>query len=218
LTQGRKKTQRRNGKRAGALPALQARSQEKRDRLLQAGLQVFGELGYDAARVADIAKAADISVGVFYQRFTDKRALFAALEDEFVDRSAERTARFLAKADSRWTALELFERLLSNMADVMKRNVGFFRALVSLAHRDSSVIGPGLTLDRRNAEMLHEYLVKRRLIGKAVGLDDVLFGIASVSKVLLVHTLMRGDSSRAGAAPDTERLARMLARYLGIDG
>ena len=209
---------------AGTLPALQSRSQDKRDRLLQAGMQVFGEVGYEAARVADIASAAGMSVGVFYQRFKDKRALFSALEAEFVNRGAARTAHFLAAADPTWSAQTLFEQLLVSMGRVMKRNVGFFRALVSLAHVDVHVIGPVLALDQRNAELLHAHLIKHRLIAARVGPGDVLFGLASASKVILVHTLMRGSAPRGagssarrgGATLDTRELARLLARYLGV--
>lgn len=202
---------------SGTLPALQRRSRDKRDRLLQAGLKVFGTLGYDAARVADIADAAGISVGVFYQRFRDKRALFAALEDEFVTRSVERIAAFFATADPTWTATQLFERLLGRIARVMRQHVGFFRGLVTLAHRDRDVLGPGLALDRHNAVLLHRFLDEQRLIPRTIGEQDVLFGLASVSNVLLVHTLLRRDGSAVDRRLMRE-LARMLARYLGIVG
>ena len=200
---------------SGTLPALQRRSRDKRDRLLAAGLKVFGTLGYDAARVADIADAAGISVGVFYQRFRDKRALFAVLEDEFVGRSTERIATFFATADPTWSAAQLFERLLGRIARVMRQHVGFFRGLVTLAHRDRDVLGPGLALDRHNAKVLHRYLDEQRLIPRTVTEQDVLFGLASASNVLLVHTLMRRDA-RAVDRRVTRELARMLARYLGI--
>jgi len=199
------------------LPALQNRSRDKRDRLIEAGLDAFGALGYDAARVADIARAADLSVGVFYQRFRDKRALFAALEDEFVTRTTERTALFLAKAEAHWSSIDLFEALLTAIARVMRRYVGFFRGFVSLAHRDGSVIAPGLELDRRNAAALFRHLKERDLIGDDVRERDVLFALASASKVLLVFTLLRGERPPADARLDVRELARMMAAYLRID-
>jgi AcrR family transcriptional regulator len=200
---------------SGTLPALQRRSRDKRDRLLEAGMKVFGTLGYEAARVADIADAAGISVGVFYQRFRDKRALFAALEDEFVGRSADRIAAFFAAADPSWSAIQLFERLLGRIARVMRQHVGFFRGLVTLAHRDRDVLAPGLALDRHNAVLLHRFLDEQRLIPRTITEQDVLFGLASVSNVMLVHTLLRRDASAVDRRL-TRELARMLARYLGI--
>jgi AcrR family transcriptional regulator len=203
-----------------ALPALQRRSRDKRDRLLEAGLHVFGSVGYDAARVADIARAAGISVGVFYQRFRDKRALFSALEDAFVSRAAERTSRFLANADPAWSATELCERLLGEVARVMRANVGFFRGLVTLAHRDGGVVGPGAELDARTAAALYALLVERKLIRRRVSERDVRFALSSATKVLLVHALLRGGGVRAArglpahARLDIRELALMMCRYL----
>jgi hypothetical protein len=77
------------------------------------------------------------------------------------------------------------------------------------------VLGPGLALDRHNAKVLHRYLDEQRLIPRTVTEQDVLFGLASASNVLLVHTLMRRDG-RAVDRRVTRELARMLARYLGI--
>jgi len=74
----------------GARPALQQRSREKRDRLIKAGITAFARDGYESARVVDLAKDAGISVGVFYQRFKDKRGFFMALETE--DESGLQTA------------------------------------------------------------------------------------------------------------------------------
>jgi AcrR family transcriptional regulator len=216
-TKPRRRPARREQSAREPLPAWQNRSRDKRDRLIEAGLDVFGTLGYDAARVADIARAARLSVGVFYQRFRDKRALFGALEDEFVARTAERTARFLDKADPRWSPIELFEALLEEIARVMRRYVGFFRGLVSLAHRDSDVIAPGLELDRRNAAALFRHLVECESIGSKITERDVSFALASASKVLLVFTLLRGERVSAGARLDVRELARMMAAYLGIN-
>ena len=190
---------------AGTLPALQSRSQDKRDRLLQAGMQVFGEVGYEAARVADIASAAGMSVGVFYQRFKDKRALFSALEAEFVNRGAARTAHFLAAADPTWSAQTLFEQLLVSMGRVMKRNVGFFRALVSLAHVDVHVIGPVLALDQRNAELLHAHLIEHRLIAARVGPGDVLYNHVSATGAFVKF-------ANAATAPAEPRVAELAVQ------
>jgi AcrR family transcriptional regulator len=48
-------------------------------RLLDAGLRVFAERGYHAARVDDIVRAAETSHGTFYLYFTNKEDLLRAL-------------------------------------------------------------------------------------------------------------------------------------------
>ena len=66
-------------------PALQERSREKRDRLINAGLCVFSQSGYAQTRMADVAAEAGVSVGVLYQRFKDKRAFFEVIVDTLAE-------------------------------------------------------------------------------------------------------------------------------------
>lgn len=51
------------------------RSQEVTKRLLDAAVDVFAECGFEAARVAEIARRADLTTGAIYARWPSKRAL-----------------------------------------------------------------------------------------------------------------------------------------------
>jgi AcrR family transcriptional regulator len=51
---------------------------ERRRQLLEAGTRVFTEHSYDAASMADVARAAGISKGLLYHYFPSKRDLFVA--------------------------------------------------------------------------------------------------------------------------------------------
>lgn len=57
----------------------QARSIEKRKRLVNAAMILFGEKGYQRTNAKEIARAADVSVGTFYAYFKDKKALLFEL-------------------------------------------------------------------------------------------------------------------------------------------
>ncbi len=61
---------------------LRARGQRTRQRLLDAGVEVFAKRGYHAARVDDIVKVAKTSHGTFYLYFANKEDLFRALAEE----------------------------------------------------------------------------------------------------------------------------------------
>jgi len=61
------------------------RKRETEARLLDAGLRVFCERGYDATTTGEIARVADVAAGTFYLHFRDKRAIY--------ERIAGRTAR-----------------------------------------------------------------------------------------------------------------------------
>ena len=55
---------------------------DRRRTILDAALQLFGERGYAAAAVNEIAAAAGINVAVIYSHFPSKEALHAAVLDE----------------------------------------------------------------------------------------------------------------------------------------
>ncbi len=55
----------------------------KQNQLLDAGLDVFYEKGFDRATIDDIVGRADCGKGTFYRYFESKDALFNALENRF---------------------------------------------------------------------------------------------------------------------------------------
>ena len=55
------------------------RKRETEARLLDAGLRVFCERGYDATTTGEIARVADVAAGTFYLHFRDKRAIYECL-------------------------------------------------------------------------------------------------------------------------------------------
>jgi AcrR family transcriptional regulator len=53
-------------------------AEERREQVLEAGISVFAEFGYHAAKTSDIARRAGISQPYIYALFEDKKALFLA--------------------------------------------------------------------------------------------------------------------------------------------
>src|SRR5581483_3785834 len=58
-----------------ALRAGDPRTDDTRQRLLDAATQVFAEVGYDGARVQEIARRAGLTTGAIYGKFRDKAEL-----------------------------------------------------------------------------------------------------------------------------------------------
>src|SRR3954451_20119025 len=56
--------------------------EETRQRVLDAAARVFGRSGYEGARVAEIAKAAGLSVGAIYNHYPSKAELLAAVVEQ----------------------------------------------------------------------------------------------------------------------------------------
>jgi AcrR family transcriptional regulator len=73
---------------AGAKPAVQARSQETRDRLLEALDGLLKEKPFEAITVSEIAARAGVSPATIYQRFANRDAAIAILVELYVRRVA----------------------------------------------------------------------------------------------------------------------------------
>lgn len=59
-------------------------SEARKEQILAAAIRLFGEEGYHRTTVQDVAREADVSVGLIYQYFKDKEdLLFAAIGDMF---------------------------------------------------------------------------------------------------------------------------------------
>lgn len=59
-------------------------SEETRNQILNAALELFSRHGYDAASVKDICDAAQVSKGAFYHHFSSKQALFLQLMERWL--------------------------------------------------------------------------------------------------------------------------------------
>ena len=60
-------------------PRWHRRPEARRDELMDAAAEVFGEVGYAQAKLEDVAKRAGVSKGTVYLYFDSKEALFRAM-------------------------------------------------------------------------------------------------------------------------------------------
>lgn len=91
------------------------KGQATREKLLIAAEQVFGNLGYENTRIADIVAKAGISHGLYYRHFADKDAILNAVLDRLNNRLRGTSGR--VAGDGRVPTLEQLEA----------RNIQFFR-------------------------------------------------------------------------------------------
>lgn len=82
----------------GRPPRGDAEEKGSRERLLQAGMRVFADRGYEKATVAAIVKEAGLSKGTFYWVFDSKEDLLSALIEARIDRPVERLMEFVRAA------------------------------------------------------------------------------------------------------------------------
>jgi AcrR family transcriptional regulator len=81
------------------------RQAERRKRLLEAGLEAFGERGFHAVGVREVCSVAKLTERYFYESFANREALFLAVYREAAGRIRDAITAAHAKARQEITAL-----------------------------------------------------------------------------------------------------------------
>ena len=104
--------------------------------ILEAGREVFGEVGYGAASVRDIIRRTELAAGTFYNYFPDKESIFRALVDEVGAEARRRVREARRRASDPESFVgdsfrAYFEYIVEDPANhaFMARNAGTIRAL-----------------------------------------------------------------------------------------
>jgi len=66
------------------MPLREYKKRQKRERLLNASLQLFREKGYEQTKVADITRAAGVAKGTFFNYFPTKERVLLALGEQML--------------------------------------------------------------------------------------------------------------------------------------
>ena len=130
-------------------PPLQKRSQESLERVLQAGLELLQEAGFEGFTLQEVSRRAKVSIGSIYARASSKEALILAIYDREMERIAAEQERIAAASRREGlSSRELVETLVREMAEIM---LGHAASLRVFMHR--SAIDPEIW--RRGSERSH---------------------------------------------------------------
>ena len=185
---------------------------ERREQLLQAALETFGQKGVHDASMNDVAEAAGVTKPVLYQHFASKKALYNELVDELGARLERTIFEAAAAADGprqqveagfrayfRWAIAQgsAFRVLFSdrNRADAeLAQAVARVEAVV--ADRVASLIAiPGLSDDERQV---------------------LAFGVVGIAESTSRHWLELGLGQGTDADAFADRVARLA--WSGLRG
>ena len=155
-------------------PRVRMTGAQRRQQLLDIGREIFGQKGYDATSIEEIAARADVSKPVVYEHFGGKEGLYAVVVDREMERVLDRFTSALAAGGS---SRALLERAALALLDYVEEDTAGFRVL----SRDSpgsysSLIGE---LARRVEHLLGERLGER-------GYDPLLAALYSQALVGMV--------------------------------
>ena len=129
--------------------SAEARRSERRERLIEAGLELFGTRGYHRTTVRDICATAGLTERYFYESFPGREELIVAVFEKVGGEVAERIMAAVAAAPRK--ARELARAAVG--ACVLHLTDDPRRARLLLLE----AAGASEALDRRRREMIREY-------------------------------------------------------------
>ncbi len=104
----------------GAPIGRREENKRRKNEALQAnGLSLFGEVGFEAASIEQIAQRADVARGTFYLYYPDKLALFQALMERFFEPIEEAfvdTRQALRACDDKAAVFAAYQAMASQLA------------------------------------------------------------------------------------------------------
>jgi AcrR family transcriptional regulator len=183
-----------------------------RARILQAARQVFGERGFHAASIEEIAEQAGLSNGAIYYNFESKGDLFFALLEERLDERLEHMRRTIgqeAGVDSRGNGLaEEARDATRSLKESREWRLLLLEFVVHAARTPS--LAPKLKAHKRRlraalAELLEQRLTERG-VTPAMSVDELALAATGLANGLAVEEI-----ADPGAVPD-ELLGNALAR------
>jgi TetR/AcrR family fatty acid metabolism transcriptional regulator len=162
------------------------KSDDKRQRILQAAVKVFARKGYFAARVSEVARRAGVADGTIYLYFGGKEDILVRLFDEVMAEHVEqgrREVRSLRGAPARLRAIaEHHLRLLGENQDLavvfqveLRRSTKFMERFTASWFRDYlELLGDVIAEGQREGSLRPE--LPRKLVAKAFfgALDEMV--------------------------------------------
>jgi AcrR family transcriptional regulator len=146
----------------------QKRSLEKRARLKEAALALFGEKGYEGTSIGGVARRARLPVGSFYQHYRSKRQLLLVLMDDLLESLSRMELRPAAQLDVRGA----LGKMLSGAFSADLRSLGACRAWQEASLADTQLARKEVEIHSwttARVKRVFEYL--QRLPGARRGVD-----------------------------------------------
>ena len=79
----------------GGRPRVRMTGAERRQQLLDVGRELFGQRGYEATSIEEVAARADVSKPVVYEHFGGKEGLYAVVVDREIRTLLDASARVI---------------------------------------------------------------------------------------------------------------------------
>ena len=136
----------------------QERSIEKKNKIIQAGYELFSEVGYYGTNTAEIAKRAGVSTGIVYGYFQDKRDILICVLDIYIDKVYQPLSDIMSKAVVPVDLHALAMQVLNKTIELHEQNAKLHNTLHSLATTDEVVNAQFISLENKITEQMSSQL------------------------------------------------------------
>jgi AcrR family transcriptional regulator len=118
----------------------QKRSIEKRNRIVEKGFELMCENGYYNTTIPDIAKISNVSVGIIYQYFNDKKDIFIEGVKDYSNNIMFPMLNILETKEIKITDLKkIMEAMIDNFLKTHKMSKKAHEELMAMSHLDEDV-------------------------------------------------------------------------------
>ena len=114
-------------------------SKEKKLKIIEAGLKVFGEKGYYNTNTAEIAKVAGVSTGIVYSYFKDKKDILLQVIELYFQNVFRPIQIFLDNLQNIELNQKVVEQFLQIAIKSHQDNYTLHEEVIALSHLDEDV-------------------------------------------------------------------------------
>lgn len=137
----------------------QERSIEKKNKIIQAGYELFTEVGYYGTNTVEIAKRAGVSTGIVYGYFSDKRDILICVLKIYIGNVSEPLIDIMKSQTGNVNLNALVKMILDKTIELHEQYAKLHNTLHALAATDEAVNAEFIKLENNITEQMSEQLV-----------------------------------------------------------
>ena len=117
----------------------QERSIDKKNRIINAGYELFSENGYYNTNTVQIAKRAGVSTGIVYGYFRDKKDILREVTSLYMEKVSKPIINLFDSLEAPFDTRDLVCKIVDLVISAHGENAGIHEALHSLTHTDPEI-------------------------------------------------------------------------------
>ena len=125
----------------------QERSIDKKNRIINAGYELFSENGYYNTNTVQIAKRAGVSTGIVYGYFRDKKDILREVTSLYMEKVTKPILNLFDSLEAPFDTRDLVCKIVDLVISAHGENAGIHEALHSLTHTDPEISAQFISLE-----------------------------------------------------------------------